>query len=426
MRRPSTAPGGVFLAGSAIFLVLVSGAPAAGAPDGIAPGVPPAEIPAGRVKPSAAITDARTVTERFATKEALSTAVASETAPEGSEARQASWVDARDLVEMSAYDGVITAAISRTASPSAFQAARKSIDGARGRSAVTVRRSSLTKDELFAVRVRVAELYEQQAAPGAGVFYAFDAAKDALVVRGNVAPALAERLKDLGHVQVETSPSYTVERTQGSRYRDTGPWKFGGATLRNLAGGNVCTSGFTMQGTNNRTYVVTAGHCGQAGDDFESGNGNWYSRAGAKAPYPTWDALKLECCDANFGRDYWITNNVSRKQLTAYNVGVGQHYICHSGQTGNAEYCAMTITSGNGTICTPECTSGLYEYTSNTTNSWPGDSGMSVYTKNVQGLMHVHGMQVGHGRLESANRRYNFAEKWEGLRDRFGGAIRSW
>ncbi|MGW0218296.1 hypothetical protein ACWDXH_28280 [Micromonospora chokoriensis] len=371
---------------------------------------------------SASRADAGSVAERFALKEALSADVPAATAPADSAARQASWVDPKDVVEMSAFDGTVTVAVSRTASSTAFETAKRSVEAARGQSAVTVRRSGLTKDELFAVKVRVAELYENHPAPGGGMGFAFDAARDAVVVEGDVAPDLVERMEEIGHVVVEASPSNRVQRNQGNRYRDTGPWKFGGAAITNLRTRSVCTSGFTMQADDGRPYVVTAGHCGWENNDFESGGSNWYGRADSKPTYPTWDLLRIKCCDAIFGSDYWIRENVSRRQSQAFNPALGLTNVCHSGRVGNQEICGHTVTSLSGSLCSPECTSGLLQYSKNAVSAWPGDSGMAVWTLDGNYRMRVHGMFVG---ASNTGNRY-YAEKFDAVRERFSGVIRNW
>ncbi|MBY8870632.1 S1 family peptidase [Micromonospora sp. PLK6-60] len=411
-----------------ISILLVSGAPAAGAPD---EGAPRRPQPAG-VQPdtelSSALENAETTAELFAVKERFASVQPDAAAPEGSQARQAALVAAGDLVEMSGYDGVVTAAISRTASPSAFEAAKRSVTAARGRVATAVVRSSMTRAELSATKVRLAELYEKYASPGDGMSYSFDAAKDVVVVKGKLSPSLVARLKEIGHVRVEVDSSAEFTRDQGERYADSGPWHYGNAWIRNYRHGGSCSSGFTMNGPNNSGgYSVTAGHCGNSFDDFYSGE-HFYGEL-QRAPYPTFDLGKITCCGQQYGKNIYTGQWVFRAQVTAFDPGLGKpgnNGACVSGQETRQEFCDLRVVSLSAVFCdTAGCTANLMEYRRDdgVRVTVGGDSGAAVYSLNA-GNAQVHGMHIGSGTFSGG--RTQFAEKYSTIQRYYGGGLRTW
>jgi hypothetical protein len=411
-----------------VGILLLSGAPAVGAAEEEPRLHQNVEQSAADAELEAAVKDADTPAKMFMLKRKYSTRQPDATAPQGSGARQAAAYAESDLLEMSGYGGVNTAAISRTASARALVAAKGVAAAARGQDAPVVVRSSMTKDDLLAAKIRVAEVYAQYATDADGMTYAFDAARDAVVVSGKLSSELAAHLRGISHVQVDVDPSAEVTRDTGERYADAGPWHFGNAWIRNSATGDSCTSGFNMFLNNDAMgYGTTAGHCGRLHDKMYSGS-HYYGQI-QPAPFPLFDIAKITCCEQKYGRQLYTTRWSVREQLSAWDPGVGlpgNIGVCVSGQKSGYEYCYMRVVSTDANFCEgTKCTYGLFEYRHDDgiRATVPGDSGAAVYSTNA-GKMQIHGLHVG-SRSYSGGRT-QLAEKYGTVQARFGGAVRSW
>jgi hypothetical protein len=384
-----------------------------------------------------ALNAATSTAQRVALKEKVSTEKASASAPAGSEARQEAWAEANGILEMSAQDGVITAALSRTAPTSSLKTSKATVRTAGLAGTVVVKRSKLTKAELEATITKLIDFHGESARHSVMSFH-FDAAQDAVVVTGNLPPAVAQRAKSIGNIVLQLDPNATSSRTseEGAqaghdRYNDAGPWHYGAASITNQTDTSKCTSGFTMQGPppDYAPYTVTAGHCGDNGNSFKSGD-NWYGTITHKLTYPTWDAAQIKCCGDQYGKHIWTSPTSTRVQFTAYNPAVGRPApsgLCVSGATTIWEKCDATITSTNATFCDGDgdCTAGLIQYTkAGTQLTATGDSGGPIYSLTPQGEAQIHGITVGNKWING--QWVNFAEKYAGLKANFGGTIRNW
>lgn len=381
---------------------------------------------------------ATTTAQRVALKEKAATAAPSTSAPAGSEARQQAWAEANGIMEMSARDGVITAALPRTAPPRSLESSRATMGAAGLDGTVVVKRSTLTKADLAATTVKLIDFYQTYARQYSMAFH-FDAAQDAVVVSGNLPPAMTNRVRNIGHVVLKMNPSNIVNRLSGQntqqgtdRYNDAGPWHYGAAAIRNQNSFGLCTSGFTMQDgpdKNYAPYTVTAGHCGSPGTSFKSGN-NWYGTMTYKPAYPTFDAAKLECCGDQYGKHFWTSPSSTRTQVNAYNPAVGRPApsgLCVSGQTTIWEKCDAYITSTNASVCRAgACTYGVIEFRKGDGSQLaaPGDSGGPIYSLTPSGEAQIHGIIFASGSPNGTW--FHYAEKFEGLRNLFGGTLRTW
>ncbi|GAA3559860.1 hypothetical protein [Kribbella ginsengisoli] len=118
-----------------------------------------------------------------------------------------------------------------------------------------------------------------------------------------------------------------------SRGDDWSPW-IGGARLWNQSAGAICTTGFGVRDGQHRPYILTAAHCGQSGQQFADGQGEYIGNMGARnqdhdiALIPTNNVdPQLYVGDGNSG----LVENVPYWG----HVFVGQ-YLCQSGITSAA------------------------------------------------------------------------------------------
>lgn len=115
-----------------------------------------------------------------------------------------------------------------------------------------------------------------------------------------------------------------------SRDDDWSPW-IGGARLWNQSAGAICTTGFGVKDGQGRPYILTAGHCGQPGQQFADGRGEYIGNMGAKngdhdvALIPT-NAVDFQLYVGN------STDNLIENVPYWGHVYVGQ-FLCQSGQT---------------------------------------------------------------------------------------------
>jgi hypothetical protein len=427
------------LAAAMVSVTLVASGSTASADQPRADAVQPAATADGTnsEKLLAELQAATTTAQRVALKEKAATATPSSSAPTGSEARQEAWAEANGIMEMSAQDGVITAALPRTAPTSSLEASKATMRTAGLGGTVVVKRSKLTKAELDATTTKLIDFHDRSASHSVMAFH-FDAAQDAVVVSGNLPPAVAERAKGIGNVVLRMDPDARSSRTseEGAqaghdRYNDAGPWHYGAASIANQTTSAKCTSGFTMQGPppDYAPYTVTAGHCGNKGNSFKSGN-NWYGTITRKASFPTWDAAMLQCCGDQYGKHIWTSPTSTRSQITSWTPAVGRPApsgLCVSGATTIWEKCDGNITSTNATFCdSGSCTPGVLEFRKNDGSQMTaiGDSGGPIYSLTSSGEAQIHGMTFANGWINGGWLHY--AEKFDTFRNLWGGTLRNW
>ncbi|MET7280516.1 hypothetical protein ABZS29_19925 [Kribbella sp. NPDC005582] len=119
-----------------------------------------------------------------------------------------------------------------------------------------------------------------------------------------------------------------------SRADDWSPW-IGGARLWNQSAGAICTTGFGVKDAQGRPYILTAGHCGQPGQQFADGQGEYIGNMGAK--HADHDVALIPTNAVDF-QLYVGNSNDNLIQNVPYwgHVYVGQ-YLCQSGQTSAGE-----------------------------------------------------------------------------------------
>ncbi len=115
-----------------------------------------------------------------------------------------------------------------------------------------------------------------------------------------------------------------------SRGDDWSPW-IGGARLWNQSAGAICTTGFGVKDGQGRPYILTAGHCGQPGQQFADGQGEYIGNMSAK--HADHDVALIPTNAVDF-QLYVGNSNDNLIQNVPYwgHVYVGQ-YLCQSGQT---------------------------------------------------------------------------------------------
>jgi hypothetical protein len=141
------------------------------------------------------------------------------------------------------------------------------------------------------------------------------------------ATALAARLPRVG-VPVTIVHEEPLKPT--SRDDDWAPWS-GGATIVNRTRGAACTSGFGVRNGSNAKYILTAAHCGQVGDRFTDGRGEWIGDVGPR--HQDHDIALIPT--SNVEDRIYVGDRNSNNGLTVDDWGwtfVGE-YLCQSGVT---------------------------------------------------------------------------------------------
>ncbi|PZG50590.1 hypothetical protein C1I98_10170 [Spongiactinospora gelatinilytica] len=178
--------------------------------------------------------------------------------------------------------------------------------------------------------------------PVIGVRFAPDASGLILLIRENANPG------NLGipsvNVEYTTEKSAVPELT--SRQADTPPFS-GGHVLNNTAPGAqyTCTSGFPVT-KNGQTYLLTAGHCGNVGNQFRNGTTTVGS---ATQEHQSHDLLLIQAPSAGNIYDGPPTTNNKRAVAGWDYVYVGE-YVKSSG-------------SGSGTVPNLQVTGYVYTLT---------------------------------------------------------------
>jgi hypothetical protein len=219
-------------------------------------------------------------------------------------------------------------------------------------------------------------------------FY-YDPVKDVTVVQTDAPASAVDALKQTARTPIEVE--YTKVGQQ-SQHADAAP-HFGAASIRNQRTGGVCTSGFAMEDNQSGIrYMITAGHCGQRGDDFRSGP-NYYGWIANKANFPTYDLAALRCLCPDFLPRIYVGENATipvREQLAAT---VGMRDVIVSGEDSGVSG-ARTIVSTNATLCVNNnCTYHLISTRGG--RGGPGDSGAPMFLYGYGGGASGLGVVIG-------------------------------
>ncbi|GAA0583146.1 hypothetical protein HPO96_09050 [Kribbella sandramycini] len=224
------------------------------------------------------------------------------------------------------------------------------------------------------------------------------------------AAALDQTLEQRTGVPIRVVAEEPLKPT--SRGDDWSPW-IGGARLWNQSAGAICTTGFGVKDGQGRPYILTAAHCGQSGQQFADGTGEYIGHMGARhqdhdiALIPT-NAVdfQLYVGDGNSG----LVENVPYWG----HVYVGQ-YLCQSGITSAAAV--------GGPVCNIKV---LFFYNdredlvegeqmNGQQSARGGDSGGPVYSRGSAGLIangtvtRSAGPRIGFQDFATANRDFGVA-----------------
>ncbi|MFK4084758.1 hypothetical protein ACI2LF_11650 [Kribbella sp. NPDC020789] len=256
----------------------------------------------------------------------------------------------------------------------------------------------------------------QQRNPGNGIDAVKDPGDGSGLVLG-ISPAHQKTAGTLGKtLQQHTGVPVRVVAEEplkpASRNDDWSPW-IGGARLWNQSAGAICTTGFGVKDAQGRPYILTAGHCGQPGQQFADGQGEYIGNMTAKnadhdvALIPT-NAVDFQLYVGN------STDNLVQNVPYWGHVYVGQ-FLCQSGQTSAAEL--------GGPVCNIKV---LFFYNDREDlvegeqmDGQPaargGDSGGPVYSRGDAGLIangtttRTAGARIGFQDFATANRDFGIA-----------------
>jgi hypothetical protein len=180
--------------------------------------------------------------------------------------------------------------------------------------------------------------------------------------------------QSLPEVGVPMRVTFEAPLTPISRDNDQSPWS-GGARIVNTTLGAGCTSGFGVRSGN---HILTAGHCGNLGDRFTDGQGEFIGNVGSRNQ--THDVLLIPTPNANNRIYVGGANSNTTKLVSGFDhVFVGE-LLCQSG-----------VTSANATGA-PVCNLRVLffyqdpedlveaEQINGQTAARPGDSGGPVYS----------------------------------------------
>jgi V8-like Glu-specific endopeptidase len=194
-------------------------------------------------------------------------------------------------------------------------------------------------------------------------------------------------LAGLPDVGVPTTVSTEPRMRPVSRDNDTSPWS-GGAQIINTSIGAGCTAGFGVD-TPSGPAILTAGHCGNPGNRFNDGRGEFIGAAGG--------------VDKNFDVMVIPTNAISDKIYVGGNNSTEQRTVTDAGAPFVGEkLCQSGRTSANA-VGSPICNMQvLFEHTDSQrlwearqldgqTAARPGDSGGPVYFDRGDGTVIARG-----------------------------------
>jgi hypothetical protein len=213
---------------------------------------------------------------------------------------------------------------------------------------------------------------------------------------------------DVG-VPVEVSGEAALEPT--SRDDDWAPWK-GGATIVNPNQGTACTSGFGVR-NGSASYLLTAAHCGQAGQRFQDPTGEYIGTIGPRNQDHDVELVPTSSVD---GYVYVGTPTANVAALVGgWDWTFVGEYLCQSGVTSSREL--------GGPVCNLKI---LFYYadredlveaeqTDGQPAARPGDSGGPLYSVAADGRVIAAGTTT-----RTAGSRIGFQDYGTAWRD-FGG-----
>jgi hypothetical protein len=189
-----------------------------------------------------------------------------------------------------------------------------------------------------------------------------------------------------------------------SRDNDQSPWS-GGATIINSTRGAGCTSGFGVQ-RGSSFFVLTAAHCGQVGDRFNDGSGEFIGNMGPRNSQLDQALLPV----GRSGNRMYVGNRQSNttRLVTGWEPCFVGEMLCQSGVT--------SARAVGGPVCNLRVrfvqSSSLVEAEnlSGQVGARPGDSGGPVYGERGSSVVakgtntYVAGNRLGFHDMTNANR----------------------
>jgi hypothetical protein len=168
-----------------------------------------------------------------------------------------------------------------------------------------------------------------------------------------------------------------------SRDDDRAPWK-GGATIVNTTIGAACTAGFGVR-SGGSSYLLTAAHCGQTGNRFQDGSGEFIGNVGSRHQDHDVALIPTGSVDGYV----YVGTPTDNAQTAVEGWGwtfVGE-YLCQSGVTSSRQLgrpvCNLKVLffyADREDLVEAEQTEGQ-------TAARPGDSGGPVYSVSGNGKL---------------------------------------
>jgi hypothetical protein len=200
---------------------------------------------------------------------------------------------------------------------------------------------------------------------------------------------------------------------QTSRDDDWAPWK-GGATIVNIDQGTACTSGFGVR-NGSASYILTAAHCGQAGQRFTDARGEFIGTIGPRNQDHDVELVPTSSVDG------YVYVGTPTDNMAALVEGWGWtfvgEYLCQSGVTSSRELgrpvCNLKVLfyyADREDLVEAEQTEGQ-------TAARPGDSGGPIYSVAASGKIVAKGTTT-----RTAGARIGFQDYGTAWRD-FGGIV---
>jgi streptogrisin D len=215
---------------------------------------------------------------------------------------------------------------------------------------------------------------------------------------------------DVG-VPVDVVAEAPLEQT--SRDDDWAPWK-GGATIVNPDQGTACTSGFGVR-NGSASYILTAAHCGQAGQRFTDARGESIGTIGPRNQDHDVELVPTSSVDGYVYVGTPTDNVVVPVEGWGWTF-VGE-YLCQSGVTSSRELgrpvCNLKVLfyyADREDLVEAEQTEGQ-------TAARPGDSGGPIYSIAASGKLVAKGTTT-----RTAGARIGFQDYGTAWRD-FGGIV---
>jgi len=198
-----------------------------------------------------------------------------------------------------------------------------------------------------------------------------------------------------------------------SRDDDWAPWK-GGATIVNPDQGTACTSGFGVR-NGSASYLLTAAHCGQAGQRFTDARGEFIGTIGPRNQDHDVELVPTSSVDG------YVYVGTPTDSVAASVEGWGWtfigEYLCQSGVTSSRELgrpvCNLKVLfyyADREDLVEAEQTEGQ-------TAARPGDSGGPIYSVAASGKLVAKGTTT-----RTAGARIGFQDYGTAWRD-FGGIV---